>query len=117
VLRRAWTRSTVAGCLLCLALIEMVARYLYLQRLSGSVEISYHALPFRSDGLMVGSAIAFIIASPLARWLARPPMAALVKSGAVVGALIFPVVLWGEPTLLTEQWAYVPLTVGAPGLY
>jgi hypothetical protein len=43
-------------------------------------------------------------------------MAALVKSGAVVGALIFLVVVWGEPTLLTQEWAYVPLTVGASGL-
>ena len=65
-------KITVAGTLLGLALVEVIARWVYLAHLNGDVEISYHALFLRSDGLLVGCAVAFAFASGFGDRLLSP---------------------------------------------
>jgi len=113
ILKYKLNKIQVAESLLTVALIEAIARWIYLRHLNGDVQVSYHALFLRSDGLLVGCAIAFAFASGLGEHLAGPMFNTLVKLAALAGVVLFLGVVWGEPQVLTNQWVYIPLTVMA----
>jgi peptidoglycan/LPS O-acetylase OafA/YrhL len=116
IIRRGWQRQRVALTLVAAAVVEMIARFVYLYHFHWSILLSYHAIFLRSDGLLVGCAIAFAFTSPLIEWIKIRMVVRLMQIGAVGGVLVLALVVNGGLWELGQQWAYIPLTVIATGL-
>lgn len=111
IVKRRWRHERVALSLLAMATLEMVVRFFYLDRFGGSYGLSYHALFLRSDGLMVGCAIAFAFTSPIVEWVKIGVVGHFIDVAAVLGVALLAVVVDGKPAFLLQQWSYIPITV------
>jgi peptidoglycan/LPS O-acetylase OafA/YrhL len=113
VLRGQLRRERVAAVLFALAALETIAREFFLHA-GGSAWQADRALYFTSDGLLVGAAIAFWLASNHSS-LRHPAVKPIVRIGAVVSVIVLLVTIWGSPAFLTHQTRYLPDTAVGSG--
>jgi peptidoglycan/LPS O-acetylase OafA/YrhL len=114
LLRLRLRRERVALALLVLAAVETLARELYINA-GGSLWEADRALYFTSDGLLVGSAIAFWVASGH-RSLRHPVVKPAIQTSAVVSTVVLLLIVWGWPTFLTRETWFLPVTAVGTGL-
>jgi peptidoglycan/LPS O-acetylase OafA/YrhL len=109
ILRRRFRRQWVAVALASLSLVEMICRFVYIKA-GGWQARSYHSLDLRSDGLLMGCAVAFLLASP---W-AIPAMGGRLRTGGQVGSVLGVIaiaIIATGPSALLEQWLAFPVAV------